>query len=272
MAFWRHPVGRDPRALRRPWLALCLALVLAPLVSVETISARIYHWVDEAGTPYFSDRVEDVPAAYRDQILDYQEELDQSSRVNIIEGLNQTTRPSNAEGDRGVEMVPPSSVIPEIGELPDFAADPAEMLERLKGPMMALAVVLTLVVCGFLCAFMAMALLMGCRLVGQESPGFKKAYGIVIVQFLAGLVAGPGVIAVFGQPNVADLGGLLRLQAVNMGIFLLVHAAVLRGMLCDSIGKSIVLAIVVNLVVLILGFLLGFGFAMCAGGAALLGA
>ena len=68
------------------------------------------------------------------------------------------------------------------------------------------------------------------------------------------------------------MGGLLRLQAVNMGIFLLVHAAVLRGMLCDSMGKSIGLAIVVNLVVLGLAFLLGLGFVMCAGGAALLGA
>jgi hypothetical protein len=256
--------------LRHAWLAV--ALVLAPLMSVETISARIYHWVDDAGTPHFSDRVEDVPAAYRDQILDYQRELDQSSRLNIIEGLNQRSQPPNTAPDPGLEIPAPPSAMPQIGELPDFAADPTEMLERLKGPMMALAVVLTLVVFGLLFAFMTMALLVGCRLVGQESPGFKKAYGIVIVQFLAGLVAGPGVIAIFGQPNLVDLGGLLRLQAINMGIFLLVHAAVLRGMLCDSIGKSIVLAIVVNLVVLVLGFLLGLGFAMCAGGAALLGA
>jgi len=55
-------------------------------------------------------------------------------------------------------------------------------------------------------------------------------------------------------------------------VLLLVHAVVLRGMLCDSMGKSIGLALVVNLVVLGLGLLLGIGFAMCAGGAALLGA
>lgn len=268
MPFWRLAFVRDPRTRRHACLVVCVALVLASLVSVETLSARIYHWVDGAGTPHFSDRAEDVPPAYRDQILDYQEELEQSSRVTIIEG----SRPPDTAPDRGGEMAGPPSAMPQIGELPDFAADPGEMLDRLKGPMMALAVVLTLVVLGILFAFMTMALLVGCRLVGQESPGFKKAYGIVIVQFLAGLVAGPGAIVIFGQPNVVDLGGLLRLQAINLGIFLLVHAAVLRGMLCDSIGKALVLAIVVNLVVLVMGFLLGFGFAMCAGGAALLGA
>jgi len=212
-----------------------------------------------------------VPPAHRDQIGDYQEELERRRQVNIIEGLNQPSPYLGAEADEGVAYSPPSSAIPEIEQLPGFAADPAEMFERLRGPMMVLAVALSLVVCGFLCAFMAMALLMGCRLVGQQSPGFKKAYGIVIVQFIAGLVAGPGVVAVFGDSNVSDLGGVLRLQAINMGVFLLVHSAVLRGMLCDSMGKSIALALVVNLVVLGLAFLLGLGIVMCAGGAALFG-
>ena len=79
------------------------------------------------------------------------------------------------------------------------------------------------------------------------------------------------MVAVFGEPQVSDLGGVLRLQALNMGIFLLVHSAVLRGMLCDSMGKSIALALVVNLVLLGLTLLLGIGLVMCAGGAALLG-
>jgi hypothetical protein len=256
---------------RYPSLLTCFALAIALVAGVGTASAKMYHWVDKAGTLHFSDRAENVPHAYRDQIGDYQEELERSRPLNIIEGLNQPIPYPGAEADEGVAYSPPSSAIPEIEELPGFAADPAQMLERLRGPMMALAVALSLVVCGFLLAFMAMALLMGCRLVGQESPGFKKAYGIVIVQFLAGLVAGPGVVAVFGGSNVSDLGGVLRLQAINMGVFLLVHSAVLRGMLCDSMGKSIGLALVVNLVLLGLAFLLGLGIVMCAGGAALLG-
>jgi hypothetical protein len=256
---------------RHPWLLTCFAVPLVLLAVAGTVSAKIYHWTDEAGTPHFSDRAEDVPAAYRDQIGDYAETLEKTRRVNIIEGLNAPNAYPSAEAEEGVEHSPPPFAVPEIGEFPGFAADPTEMLDRLRGPMIALAAVLTLIVCGFLFAFLAMALLIGCRLVGQESPGFKKAYGIVIVQFLAGMVAGPGVVAVFSEPNVADLGSLLRLQALSMGVFLLVHAAVLRGMLCDSIGKSIGLAIVVNLVLLGLGVLFGLGIFMCAGGAAVLG-
>jgi len=254
---------------RHLWLSIFLALALALLAGTAT--AKIYHWVDENGTPHFTDRVEDVPAASRYQIRDFGEELERSSPVNIIEGLNPPWPYPGAPADEEAEFGYPPSAIPEMGQLPGFAADPTEMLERLKGPMMALAVVMALVLFGFLFAFMTMALLVGCRLLGQESPGFKKAYGIVIVQFLAGLVAAPGVVVVFGEPNISDLGGVLQLQAINMGVFLLVHSVVLRGMLCNSMGKSIGLAIVVNLVVLGLALLLVLGIVMCAGGAALLG-
>jgi hypothetical protein len=256
---------------RRPWLLTCSVLAIALLAGAATASAKIYHWVDKAGTPHFSDRAEDVPPAFRGQIVNFQEDLEPSRSVNIIEGLNQPSPYPGAQANQGAEHRASPAAIPDMAQLPGFAADPSELLERLKGPMMALAVVLTLVVFGFLFAFMTMALLLGCRLVGQESPGFKKAYGIVIVQFLAGLVAGPGVVAIFGGPNVSSLNGVLRLQAVNLGVFLLVHSAVLRGMLCDSMGKSIGLAFVVNLVLLGLALLLGIGMVMCAGGAALFG-
>ena len=265
----------DPRMRRHLSLPICFAMALALVAGAGVASGKIYHWVDKAGTPHFSDRAEDVPPAYRDlywdQIRSYQEELERNRRVNIIEGMNDPAPFPGAEPDAGRAHGPPPSAMPEIGQLPEFAADPAELVERLRGPVMALAVVLTLAVLGFVFAFMTMALLVGCRLVDQESPGFRRAYGIVIVQFLAGMVAGPGVVAVFGEPQLSDLGGVLRLQALNMVVFLLVHAAVLRGMLCDSMGKSIVLALVVNLVLLGLTVLLGVGFVMCAGGAALLG-
>lgn len=258
---------------RHLWLPTFFAMALALLAAAGAASAKIYHWIDSAGTPHFSDRAEDVPPAYRHQIRDYEAEFERDRGVNSIGGLNQPRPEPGARAKQEEEFGHPPAAIPEMDQLPGFAADPTEMLERIKGPMMVLAVVLTLVVFGFVFAFMAMALLVGCRFVGQESPGFKKAYGIVIVQFLAGLVAAAGLdaVAVFGEPSVSDLGGVLRLQAINMGMFLLVHSAVLRGMLCDSMGKSITLAIVVNLVVLALALLLGLGMVMCAGGAALFG-
>lgn len=255
---------------RQTWLLTGVALALALLMGAEGVSAKIFHWVDKTGTPHFSDRVEEVPPAYRDQIVDYDEELEASSRVNIIEGMNQAF-PGAPPGE-GVEYGAPPSAMPAMSDLPDFAADPTALMEELWGPMMVVAVVIALVLFGFLLAFMAMALLAGCRLVGQTSPGFKKAYGIVIVQVLAGMVAGSGAVAIVGQPDISDMGAMLRLQALNMGIGLLVYAVVLRGMLCDSMGKSIGLAIVEVLVLVALTLLLGIGFAMCAGGAALFGA
>ncbi len=256
---------------RKAWLLTCFVLAALLLAGARPASAKIYHWVDKAGVPYFTDRAEEVPPAYRDQVVNYEEALERSSRINVIEGLNPPSADGADSPGSGAEPGIPRSAMPEMEELPGFAADPTEMLERLQGPVMAVAIALTLVVLGFLFAFTAMGLLVGCRLVGQDSPGFKKAYGIVIVQFLAGLVAGPGVVAIFGQPSVADMGALLRLQALNLGIFLLVHSAVLRGMLCDTLGKSIVLALVTNLVLLGFAILLGVGIAMCAGGAALVG-
>jgi hypothetical protein len=257
---------------RQTWLLTGVALALVLLAGAEGVSAKIYHWVDKTGTPHFSDRVEEVPPAYRDQIVDYEEELEGSTRVNIIEGLNRPSPSPGTPPGEGVEYSASPSAMPEIGDLPDFAADPTEMLERLQGPMIAIVVVIGLIVFGFVLAFMTMALLAGCRIVSQASPGFKKAYGIVIVQVLAGMVAGPGAVAIFGQPDISDMGAMLRLQALNMGIGLLVYAVVLRGMLCDSMGKSIGLALVEILVLVALALMLGFGFAMCAGGAALFGA
>jgi hypothetical protein len=257
---------------RQTRLLTCLALAITLIAGAGDAWAKIYHWVDKSGTPHFSDRAEEVPAAYRDQIVDFEDELERSSRVNIIEGMNQPSPDSGPPNGEAFDYGAPPSGMPEVGQLPDFAADPTEMMQRVQGPMIAIVVVVGLLVLGFCFAFMTMALLLGCRMVGQESPGFKKAYGIVIVQALAGMVAEPGVVAVLGRPDIADMGGIIRLQAINLAVFLLIHSAVLRGMLCESMGKSIVLALVENLVVLGLGLLLGFGVLMCAGGAALLGA
>jgi hypothetical protein len=257
--------------LRQTRLLTCVALTLSLIAGAGAASAKIYHWVDESGTPHFSDRAEDVPAAFRDQIVDFEDELERSSRVNIIEGLNKPSHDPGTPTGEAYDYGAPPPGIPEMGQFPDLAADPSEMMdmmETVQGPMIAIVVLVGLLFLGFCFAFMTLALLMGCRMVGQPSPGFKKAYGVVIVQVLAGMVAGPGVVAVLGQPDLADM----RLQAINTGVTLVVYAAVLRGMLCESIGKSLILALVEGVVLIALTLLLAFGFIMCAGGAALLGA
>ena len=137
--------------------------------------------------------------------------------------------------------------------------------------MMAFALIATLFVLGIVLAFVTVALLVSCRLVGQETPGFRKAYGIAIVQFLAGLVAGPGVVLVVGEPEAGSLGSVLRMQLVNAAVLLLLNAIVLRALLCESFPRALGLAFVVNLVLLGLGVVIGLAVVTCAGGAALLG-
>ena len=238
---------------RRTRVAGGAALVVALLVvcGAQTASAAIYRWVDDRGITHFSDRPEDVPPAFRDQIRDLTPELEASSPVNVLPGLH-----GAAEGEAAETPSAPPKVDP-------FQA--RRMLDQMAGPMKLVAVVAGLVAMGLGCALLALALLVGCRMVGQESPGFRKAYGIVLVQSIAGLLVGPGVIVVAGGPDVSSLGGLLRLQMIQLGVFLVVNAAVLRAMLCDGFGRALGLAVVMNLVLLLFGFAF-IVFAVCAGG------
>jgi len=124
---------------RLRWIPICLALLLALVAGASDVSARIFHWIDQAGREHFSDRVENVPPAYRDQVADDEEDLERRGTVNIIQGRNQPAPQSLAEAGEGVEPSSPPPVIQEIQEvaqLPDLAADPSGMLERLRGPMM----------------------------------------------------------------------------------------------------------------------------------------
>ena len=124
---------------RLRWIPICLALLLALVAGASDVSARIFHWIDQAGREHCSDRVENVPPAYRDQVADDEEDLERRGTVNIIQGRNQPAPQSLAEAGEGVEPSSPPPVIQEIQEvaqLPDLAADPSGMLERLRGPMM----------------------------------------------------------------------------------------------------------------------------------------
>jgi hypothetical protein len=239
-------------------LALTLGLALA-----GPASAEIYRWVDGEGVPHFSDRAEEVPPAFRDQLGALGEPGEDAEETSPA-GLGALRRALSGEAD----AEPPAAA-------GDEAIGPFEarrLLERMRGPMAAVALVTSLVVMGFVLAFLTLALLVACRLLGQESPGFRRAYGIVVVQFVAGVLAAPGVVMVAGEPQQASLAALLRLQALHLGVSLALNTLVLRAMLCDSVGRALALAVVMNLVLVALGVLAGVLVVTCAGGAALVGA
>jgi hypothetical protein len=243
--------------LRRDRLLSCLVLACLLLVSILA-EARVYRWTDSRGVEHFSNRIEEAPPAVRETLETVASES--PSRLNVIPGLSSAGR----VGGSGAE----ASRLPSFSPLPDRAA--LEWVDQVRGPVLLFTAAASFVLLGILLALLTLALLVACRMVGQEPPVFRKAYGIVVVQFLAGLAMGPGMVVVLGEPEVTTLGEGLRLQALQAGVLLLVNAGVLRALLCDSFPRSLGLALVATLVLLALAFLLGLG-VVCAGGVFALG-
>jgi hypothetical protein len=252
------------RGVSRRWPLLLLAVLLG----AAQADARIYQWIDAAGTRHYTDRAEEVPPAFRDQ-LELDEPVEEGGAGALLPRLELMLGGAgdDAPGEEAEDAAPAFESFEGFD-----AFDAQRLLDRFSGPALAGAVFGFLFVIGFVVAFCAFALLAACRLVGQESPGFKKAYGITLVQIFAGMVAAPGVVVALGQPDLQDVGAVVRWQALQAGVLLLVNAIVLRAMLCDSGGRALGLAVVVNLVLLGFGIVLGLAAVTCAGGAALLSA
>ena len=214
-------------------------VLLGLVLGVSPGGAEIYRWVDEHGTPHYTDRSEEVPPHFL-----HQGSPAQLDELNLLPGAGDGT-------DTGFS-------------LPDFDAVNLDSPEALKAyvenagaVLMAGAVFVALVLIGLLFAFAAWVLLLACRVVGQDSPGFKKAYGIVIVQTLAGALAAPGLVVLAGEP--ADLAGAIAVQVAGLALGVVVNALVLRGMLTESVSRAFTLAVVALLLVFGIGLVAGIG-------------
>ena len=244
----RLPSLRRRRAAALGALALGVVLALA-----APGGAAIYKWVDEKGTTHYTDRIEGVPPEFRPDAMS-QDDL-ATIPFNQLDGLN--VLPGEADGT-------------DAGTLP-MSTDPAEMqaqldafIEEAGASLMAGFALAVLVMAGLVFALMAWMLLIACRVVGEDGPGFKKAYGIVIVQTLAGMLAAPGMILVAGTPDPTDMGAAIRFQAATVALSVIINALVLRGMLTDSASRALVLAVVTILVSIGIGLVLGVGIALLA--------
>ncbi|MDP6540990.1 MAG: DUF4124 domain-containing protein [Planctomycetota bacterium] len=223
-------------------------VALGLLLATTPAGAEIYRWVDESGTTHYTDRSEGVPPQFRRHALTG----DEIGRIpfNQLDGLN--VLPGAADGT-------------DAGETPP-SFDPANLdnVEALKtyiegagAVVFGAAVFAALALIGLFFAFSAWVLLLACKVVGQDSPGFKKAYGIVIVQTLAGALAAPGLVVLAGEPS--DLRGAIAVQGAGMVLGLVVNALVLRGMLTQSVPRAFVIAVVSLLLVFGIGLVAGIG-------------
>ncbi|MBW2242709.1 MAG: DUF4124 domain-containing protein [Deltaproteobacteria bacterium] len=233
-------------------IALIVVWALAPL---SAASAEIYRWVDANGTPHYTDRAEEVPPGFREQLLG--RGSPGSPQNNSFDGL--ALLPGEADGTSAGQA-------PEGWQTPEMPGELAEQaqvwLETAGAALIGGLIFMGLVAFGLFVAISALFLLMGCRVVGQERPGFKKAYGIVLVQLLAGALVAPGLVLVAGPGESTGLGGLVAYQAVSASLGILVNALVLRGMLTDSFLRALGIAVVTMLIIIGIGITLGVGMAI----------
>ncbi|MCP5055184.1 MAG: DUF4124 domain-containing protein [bacterium] len=233
-------------------IALIVVWAFAPL---SAANAEIYRWVDANGTHHYTDRAEEVPPAFRGQLQ--RQGAPGGSGLTAIDGLD--ILPGEADGTSAGQ----ASEGWETPELPGELAEQAQAwLETAGAALIGGLIFFGLVVFGVFVAISALFLLIGCRVVGQERPGFKKAYGIVLVQMLAGALVAAGLVLVAGPGETTDLGGLVAYQAVSGGLGILVNALVLRGMLTDSFLRALGIAIVTMLIIIGVGITLGIGMAI----------
>lgn len=229
-------------------LAVLSALLAAPLAA----AAEIYRWTDENGVERFSDRIENVPEQYR---RDVTAELGED-------------RPAAAETIEPLAPVVPEE--PPAAPVPDAPDAPPAQLPDWSTQMLAMGAVtlVTALLFGFVgwLAVTALALRLACRLVGDEVPGWGRAFGVAVVQLLAATVVGAGLAAV-------SMAGLMDLaSAPSQGLQVLlgfgVNALVIQAMLALSLGRALAVALVELLISVVIGLGVGVGIALLVAGLA----
>jgi hypothetical protein len=113
---------------------------------------------------------------------------------------------------------------------------------------------------------MAVALRLAVRLVGDEVPGFGRAFVVALAQMLAGMVVGAllGGVALAGVADPASPA----FQGLQLLIGFGVNALVLQAMLGLGFGRALVVALVELVVTVVIGIAIGLGVALLVGGLA----
>jgi len=231
-----------PRAARVAALLASSAIAFAPAIA----PAEIYRWTDEQGLERFSDRIENVPEAYRNDVTG-------ALREDPAPGL-QPTAP----------VVPdePPSAPPELPDAPPVQLP--DWSSRLLGLGAAAAFGAALGGVGLWLLLIAFSLRLGCRLVGEEVPGFGRALGVAAVQFLAGIAVGLvlGGAALLGLADPASA----PFQGVQMLASLGVNALVIQAMLAQGFGRALAVALISLLVAVVVAVVVGIAVVFAVGG------
>jgi hypothetical protein len=258
-------MGRSSR-----WPLIAFLAITGALVQPEPGTGQIYHWTDEAGTPHFTDREEEVPARHRLRARDIQEEL--RAEVLAHEGSAAPGGPPAGAPRAGGE--PPD--LDEVGGLLEVdldglldgnGAELATWLAAMGAGVLVAGGVGLLLALAVGAAFAALMLILACRMVRTDPPRFAKAMGIATAQLVANAAIGVLVALLMGL----DRTGGASFQGASFAWSFVVYAGVLHGLHGTSFGTSLLVSLLATLLTLGVGLALGLLF-VCAGGIAALAA
>ena len=222
---------------------LLLSLGVACLLIAAPTAAQIYRWVAEDGIAHFTDRPEEVPPRYRDQLEDATGDLDQKRRLTRFGKSAPTSGSDEADSSgAGDSLAAPA---PDWGELQRRLE--ADGLGALLGGLgigswAAFLVGLALFL-GLALAIGSLFLRLACRIARELPPRFWKGCAIVGAQLAVGTAFSALVALVLGLGSEPGVGA----AAAQFGASLLLQAAVLRGLFLPRFGKALVITLVANL-------------------------
>ncbi len=227
---------------------LCRIVCLATLLlAVGESRAQVYQWLDGEGTPHFSDRPEDVPPQYRDQLANPKDPFSDAPPLNVMPGLNGPKVPEDGASAAAPVARPQPTDLGELVKMGWGQMTPSQIA-------LGIAVVIFLV--ALVCAFAAALLMVACRICRDEPLPFGRGMGISFAQLLGGG-------AVFGLFALA-LGAGAASQSGSFVANVFLSAGILRGMHSESFGKALVVSLMSLVLSTVVGFALGI-VAVCAG-------
>jgi hypothetical protein len=231
---------------------LRVLIAAAVLVAASAGEGAVYRWTDERGTPHYSDRPEDVPPRFRDQLRAPADVLSEAPPINVLPGLNPPTAAPEGSASDGAGATPGGQAGPGLPDGFLAGRDWRQLGPKAIGLVLGAGLLIILLVCGFGGAI----LLLACRICREESPGFPRAFAISFAQLIAGGASFALLVLLFGVGLESQAGGFVLNLSLSAGI--------LRGMHCETFTKAAVVSLVSLVVSWGVGLVLSV-FAVCAG-------
>lgn len=248
--------------MRRPLLLTALAILL--VAAAGAARAEIYHWTDATGTPHFSDRAEDVPPEYRQQLPEA-----------LRSPATDAAKPSAGKAKPGLLARTLSAVRPEHAASRSSSTSRGSAAGRLDLSKLAVLrhlglgtwLAIFVGVIGFSFVFYALLIQLACRICREEVPALGRALAVTGVEAVLGVGLAIIELAILGMAGAVNSP---LVKGVNALLGFATNVAVLRAMLGQTLGKAIAVQLVTVVVSLAIGVALLLGLLFLFGGMSLL--